>query len=157
MDRVVSHARWHTVAPSRALIESIVLFPFLSTLALRQGTIIPHQLWKHGFGNYPLDISGETAPALQVLAVEVALTGRYLVVSCWYYVIVELWVETRRRKRPTGVEKIIKNVVRMVPSPYNFFFDWFYIPSSLIRIHQGYEFDITVFEIHHALLEIDHL
>ena len=37
---------------------------------MRQGTIIPLQLWKHGSGSYPLDILGDTAPALQVLPTE---------------------------------------------------------------------------------------
>ena len=65
---------------------------------MRQGTILPRQLRKHGSGSYPLDISGETAPASWLLSTELDLSGRCLVVSCWYCVFVEPWVETERER-----------------------------------------------------------
>ena len=101
-DRVISCTRCHTVVPSHGVIDSIIPFPLSSALVTHEGNIIPHQLWKHGFGSYPLDISGETAPASWALPIQLALLGRCILVSCWYCVVVEPWVETRERKRPTN-------------------------------------------------------
>ena len=38
----------------------------------------------------------------QVLSTELSMSGWFFLVSCWYCVVVESWVETRRGKRPTG-------------------------------------------------------
>ena len=91
-------AHCHTIVPSRIVIYSIVLLPSSSALAARQGTIIPSQLRKHGSGSYPLDISSGSVPASQVLPTELALSGRCLVVYCWYCGVVEQQVKTRKRK-----------------------------------------------------------
>ena len=101
-----SHAPCHKFVPSSTVRDPIILFPLFSTLATRQGTIIPHQLWKHSVGSYPLDISGDNAPTSQVLLTELALLGRCLVVYCWYCGVVEPRVETRK-----AIEANIKNHV----------------------------------------------
>ena len=64
-------------------------------MATCQGTIIPHQLRKHGFGSYPLDISGETAHALQVFPTKLLFQADFL----WFIVgIVVLFNRGQDRK-----------------------------------------------------------
>ena len=74
-DMIMLRTHCHIVVPSRAVIDSIVMFPLLSALAAFKGTIIPLKLWKHGSGSYPLDIAGETMPSSQVFRIELALSG----------------------------------------------------------------------------------
>ena len=77
--------------------------PSLSALAARQGNIIPGQLWKHGSGSYPLDISGETVPSLQVLLTDLLCQADVL----WFIIsIVVLLIHGSRQEGERGQQMV---------------------------------------------------
>ena len=68
---------------------------------MRQGTIIPRRLRKHGFGSYPLDISGETAPTSQVLPTELLCRADVL----WFIVGIVVMLNYGSRQKGDRIQQ----------------------------------------------------